>query len=316
MSRRMNIRRRFAAFAACCVTLALFDSPVSIASPALKISPINPASRNNPCQSEPTPTNHFDHVLIVVLENQDYDKANDCLSRLVKTYGGRSFSDFWALFHHSYPNYLAMVGGRLFHEVNRLVSDTLVKLSEPSIADRLEAKGKTWKNYAENYPGPKGKDTDLYVRRHVPFLSFVHLAKQHVVDASVFPTDVAQSDFPSYAFYSPNMRNDGHKNDDLTFACKWVTDTFLPTIPAERWSDTLVVVTFDEAAGDEASNNHIATVFLGKLVTNSSEPVPNPYNHYNVLRTIEDNFGVAPLADGDCAARPISGIWAKGDPSR
>jgi hypothetical protein len=30
------------------------------------------------------------------------------------------------------------------------------------------------------------------------------------------------------------------------------------------------------------------------------------YNHYSLLRTIEDNFGLAPLSDGDASARPMT----------
>ncbi len=33
------------------------------------------------------------------------------------------------------------------------------------------------------------------------------------------------------------------------------------------------------------------------------------YTHYNVLRTIEDNFGLQPLNEGDRAAAPITDIW-------
>jgi len=33
------------------------------------------------------------------------------------------------------------------------------------------------------------------------------------------------------------------------------------------------------------------------------------YTHYNVLRTIEDNFGLQPLAEGDRDAAPIIDIW-------
>jgi len=34
-----------------------------------------------------------------------------------------------------------------------------------------------------------------------------------------------------------------------------------------------------------------------------------PDNHYNVLRTIEENFDVDPVGDGDRDARPVTGIW-------
>jgi hypothetical protein len=33
------------------------------------------------------------------------------------------------------------------------------------------------------------------------------------------------------------------------------------------------------------------------------------YNHYNVLRTIEDNFGLEPLTANDRDAAPITDIW-------
>jgi hypothetical protein len=33
------------------------------------------------------------------------------------------------------------------------------------------------------------------------------------------------------------------------------------------------------------------------------------YTHYSVLRTIEDNFGLAPLTANDRDADPITGIW-------
>ena len=315
---RFGACRQISCVALICATLAWSVCSPLMASglPALKISPIDPGSRGTCSHEEAKPTEHFDHVLTVVLENQDYDKAKGCLSDLVKTYGGRSFGKSWGLFHHSYTNYLAMVGGQLFPEVSKLNSDQKVDLAEPSIADTLTAKGLTWKNYAENYPGPCKDDTTLYAQRHVPFLSFVSVRKHglQVVDAADFSHDVSRADFPRYAFYSPNKKNDGH-DSSLATACGWVTK-FLKGIPAERWNDTLVIVTFDEAAGDEASNNHIATVFLGKLVKNAPEEIQQPYNHYNVLRTIEDNFGLKPLADGDCAALPITGIWTKGDPNR
>jgi hypothetical protein len=41
------------------------------------------------------------------------------------------------------------------------------------------------------------------------------------------------------------------------------------------------------------------------------QEVKGAYNHYSVLRTVEDNFGVGPLHQdsGDGAASVISGIW-------
>ena len=72
---------------------------------------------------------------------------------------------------------------------------------------------------------------------------------------------------------------------------------------------TLTVVTFDES-GDTSpeADNLIYTVFLGGMVQSNRE-VRDNYNHYNVLRTIEENFGLCPLGEGDGGAKPIADVW-------
>ena len=102
--------------------------------------------------SASAPPKHFDHVLIVVLENQDYESAirNDLLKSLAQR--GAIFSNFGNLYHYSYPNYLAMIAGSDFGRHKSLVfSDNQRTFNEDSdhrtIADLLN-----WKNYAEDYP--------------------------------------------------------------------------------------------------------------------------------------------------------------------
>src|SRR5258708_12176858 len=68
-------------------------------------------AQNVPSSATPK---HFDHVLIVVLENQSYESAiqNDLLKSLAQK--GAIFSNFGNLYHYSYPNYLAMIAGSDF----------------------------------------------------------------------------------------------------------------------------------------------------------------------------------------------------------
>jgi hypothetical protein len=72
-----------------------------------------------------------------------------------------------------------------------------------------------------------------------------------------------------------------------------------------------VVLTFDES--DHNADNRIFTLFLGDMVKEANQQDPKVldrhYTHYNVLRTIEDNFGLEPLAAGDRDASPITDIW-------
>lgn len=265
---------------------------------------------------------HFDHVVIVVLENQDYSTAvhDKFLGSLAQR--GILFTNFKGLFHNSYPNYLAMVGGRPF-SVSWWNSDHQIDLpavgEEPplTIADRIPDA----KNYAEDYPGGVDAYTIThqgpYVRRHVPFASFENTrGPDHIVGVPRnvldpghrFFIDADSPDrFPRYALYSPNVRNDGH-DTGLAHAAAWLEQFLLRFNGTRAASGTLIIVTFDESAHRERSN-HIYTVLLGPMLDPGMRVYEKPVNHYNVLRMIEDNFGVEPLGPGDGGAKPIDGIW-------
>jgi len=273
----------------------------------------------------------FEHVLLVVLENQDYDVVlrEPYFRGLARR--GALFTHYEALFHPSYPNYLALVGGTYFGTTGDEQSD--IDGSERTIADLLEAKGLTWRQYAERYPGDcyraatAGK---LYGRKHVPFLSFDSIAKRPARCASV----VAAAEFdrrklPGFAFYSPDMCHDGHDFCGSAFdrlkilpgarylgvtppllvqSASWLRG-FLEPILADPdvTKDTLVVVTFDESMTE--GNNHIYTVFLGDMVR-AGATIDGCHDHYDLLRTIEDNFGIGTLGREDENSDPIvEGVW-------
>jgi acid phosphatase len=296
----------------------------------------------------PTPAQrHFDHVLIVVLENQNYESAieSDLLKKL--SVKGVAFSNFGNLYHHSYPNYLAMIAGSDFDTHKRLNSDAQVTFREDNehrtIADLLN-----WRNYAEDYPGSPtdqkpflddSKRKTKYARKHVPFLSFQEVQTKSfhnvvavnthandnafVTDFGSFTADPQKHPLPEYMFYSPNLDDDGHDpvlnpSAGLTKASNWLF-TFLTTwlhFDEKEWvpkndqlERTLVVVTFDESEGNKKPER-LYTVFLGTMVKPGE--VTAPYNHYSVLRTIECNFGILnPLHEqsGDGTASVITGIW-------
>lgn len=263
------------------------------------------------------PAHHFDHVLIIVLENQSFAKASQDPDLQSLARQGASFLNFHGLFHPSYANYLSMVSGSLI----RTPGDRQITVSQPTIGDRLEEQGKRWKNYAEDYPGSRGRcflgsRSGKYARKHVPFLSFAKVQRErcdNVVPASELMADLRAGTLPEYAFYSPNLDNDGHdpvSNSALGLkkgaaGLKRVLDPILSD-PALR-KGLLVVVTYDESEGS-SSDNHIYTVFLGDMVQEKAIN-RDTLNHFNVLRTIEDNFGLKPLADGDGRARPITDVW-------
>jgi hypothetical protein len=274
------------------------------------------------------PGKHFERVLIVVLENQDYSSAisNPFLAKLATE--GASFTNFKNLYHPSYPNYLAMIAGSYFGTR----SDHQISFPDDpehrTIADLLD-----WKNYAENYPTRVQPyleaDEGKYARKHVPFLSFVKIQKESyrnvvsvdtknphnafVTAVEMFREDPKKFPLPRYMFYTPNQDDDGHDpfyypGKGLRKASRWLETFFRTWFPWDQkeMKGTLVIVTFDESEGDE-KNDRIYTVFLGDMVKNQT--VDKEYNHYSVLRTIEDNFSLPQLNSGDANAAPITEAW-------
>src|SRR6201981_2831303 len=148
----------------------------------------------------PTPK-HFDHVLIVVLENQSYDSAikNDLLKSLAQK--GAVLSNFGNLYHYSYPNYLGMIASSDFGtHTPQLLSDNQRNFADDSehktIGDLLN-----WKNYAEDYPASPtagrpflGDRKARTLGKTEPFLSFRSVQKksfQNVVAVDTHAQDNA-----------------------------------------------------------------------------------------------------------------------------
>jgi hypothetical protein len=252
----------------------------------------------------------FKKVMIIVLENANYERAlsQTYLSQLTKQ--GATFSNFVAETHPSQPNYIALVSG----STHGVWNDFTTNVDGRHVGDLLEAKGLSWKVYAEDYPGNcfLGSSQGDFYRKHVPFLSFVNIQKNpercsRIVNASELSVDASTDNLPDFSLYIPNIDDDGH-DTNISFADQWLARVFGPRISDPNFmKDLLLIVTFDEAE-DYFARNQILTVFLGPSVTpgvvDSAET-----DHYSILRMIENTFGIGTLGLNDETASIIDGIW-------
>jgi hypothetical protein len=306
------------------VSYALFRTAGVLLLVAVELLSIAQRGSSQSTSNAPTIGKHFDYVVIVVMENEGTREAlaDTNIASLVKR--GAWFSNYHALAHPSLPNYLAIVGGSTFGVVT---DHRPAPIEAPTIVDRLEKKGLTWKAYAEDYPGrcylgsaagvghltPQASATELYVRKHVPLLAFAPIQRDparcaRVVNAREFMRDARLGHLPNYSFYSPNMFNDGH-DTSLQTSSAWLRK-FVQSLEGTlgMHQRTLLVVTWDEGAGEEPRQNRVLTILLGDVV------VPGRYDarltHYSLLRTIEDNFGLEPIAAGDRTASAMpDAVW-------
>jgi len=174
---------------------------------------------------------------------------------------------------------------------------------------------------------------DKYAAKHDPFVYFHTIiddparCSAHVVNLKVLPQDLQSlSRTPGYTFITPNLCNDGHESRCIDgapggleavdlFLRKWVP--LITASPAFR-KDGLLIITFDESdgAGQEGSaaccgeqplagaryapgfrgpgGGRIGAVLLSPFIKPGTVS-DVPYNHYSLLRSVEDIFTLSHL---------------------
>jgi phosphatidylinositol-3-phosphatase len=174
---------------------------------------------------------------------------------------------------------------------------------------------------------------DKYAAKHDPFVYFHTIIDDqarcdtHVVNLNALPKDLqSAATTPNYVFITPNLCNDGH--DPLcidrgpggfeavdAFLRKWVP--LILASPAYK-QDGLLVITFDESEGNGPEGStaccgekplasarrpagvlgpgggRIGAVVLSPFIKPGTVSTV-PYNHYSLLRTVEDIFGLGHL---------------------
>jgi hypothetical protein len=253
----------------------------------------------------------FKKMMVLIFENIDYQDALSQPSFARFARDGALLKSFYAEVHPSQGNYVALVAGDTYG----VLSDDVVNLDVRHLGDLLEARGKNWKVYAEGYPAGgcfTGATTGTYARKHNPFMSFTNVSGDparcaaHVVPASELQTDMEHGTVPEFSLYVPDMNNDGH-DTGVAFADRWFGGTFMPLLKDPRlMQDMVVVASFDESSF--FGGNHIYTALYGDSVIPGGSTTTR-YDHFSLLRTIEDTLDLGTLGQKDAQAVAISGIW-------
>ena len=259
----------------------------------------------------------FSHVFEIVLENKAYDRiigssSAPYINALAQQYG--LATNFYAITHPSLPNYLALIGGSTFG-VTQDCTDCFV--NAPNLTDQLEASGKTWKAYMESMPSPcfVGDSGTLYRQKHNPFIYFDDIRLNpdrcnRIVPFTQFDQDLTANTLPDYIWITPNMCNDMH---DCTVSAgdAWLKSWVPKILASPAWQQNgLLLITWDESRSadvsgccQDAAGGHIATLVISPLSAPRFQSAV-AYDHYSLLRTIEDGLGLPPLAGAACACAP------------
>jgi hypothetical protein len=244
-----------------------------------------------------------DHVVIVMEENHSFaeiigSSQAPFINSLAQQ--GALFTQSFAVEHPSEPNYLDIFSGS-----NQGVTDDSCPhtFSTENLGSELVAGGRTFTGFSEDLPaaGSTVCSSGAYVRRHVPWVNFTNVPASANQPFTSFPTDFTT--LPTVSVVVPNLNNDMH-DGTISQGDTWLQQHLNAYIQFAQSNNSLLIITWDE--DDSSMSNQIPTIFLGPMVKQGqfSEHI----NHFNVLRTIEDLYGLT-HAGAAANATAITDIW-------
>lgn len=280
------------------------------------------------------PTPRFGHVFVIVLENEGADAINGSarapyVNRLARQYG--SASQYFAVTHPSLPNYIALTSGGtqgLDGSDCSVGTSCHVAGTRSNIADEIEASGRTWVAYMESMREPcgladAGDDRGgAYAVRHDPFVYYDDIrdgandrCATHVLpyDAAEFQTRLISGNVPDFVWITPNLCDDGHDacgGDAVANTDRWLLRNVPPILASPAFQrNGVLFLTWDEGTSNDgccglaSGGGRVATLVISSIGRTGYQSSV-PYDHYSLLRTIEDGWGLDELGASSPTAQP------------
>lgn len=296
---------------------------------------------------DPTPpestVGELDHVFLVYMENKGYTNIvgspnAPIINTYFNTYG--QAGQMYAITHPSTPNYSAVVGGSDFN-INYDCDENCV--DAPNLSNTIADAGKTWAAYEQN----GGGYTNAGELGFLTFSNIYNNAD--LVNANIRPLTQMATDLqspettPNFVWWAADEDNNMEGPVDnlrgvLSFAISQLTnqqynvkagDNFIgqtiPTIMSSNtWNDpnvkSAIFLTWDEdnnnlSLGFDNQGNHIVMIVIpspGAVAAGMKSgnfEVGTRYDHYSLMRTIEESLELAPLTQNDRYAVPMNEFW-------
>ena len=213
------------------------------------------------------------------------------------------------------------------HPKTAAPADLLPSLTNPTIGDRLTAKGIDWAWYSGGWDDAiAGKPDPTFVFHHQPFAYFAPYAdgtdgrRQHLKDERDFMSALRDRTLPAVSFVKPVGADSGHpKYGDVKRGEDHVAALVKAVQDSDYWKDTVIVLTYDENGGFW---DHVAPPTIDRWGPGTRVPtiVVSPfakkgyidhtrYDTTSILRLIELRWNLDPLGPRDAAADPLTGAF-------
>lgn len=253
-----------------------------------------------------------DHIVIVVEENHTYSQvigSSDApyINSLVNDPNTVRFTQSYGNAYGSQVDYLDLYSG-----ANQGAGGTGHPKNEPfttpNLGRQLMDAGLSYSTYSQGLPytGYNGDRYGTYVRIHNPAANWMGTGTNQIPPTTNQPFTAFPSDFtklPTVSLVIPNLNKDMH-DGTVSEGDSWLKNNLNKYIQWAKTHNSLFIFTFDEDDGKH--NNRIPTFFTGAMVKGGRDTMH--INHFNVLRTIEDMYGL-PYAGNAASAKPITHCW-------
>lgn len=266
--------------------------------------------------SFPTPIRH---VFVVVLENanRSWAVSHGPFERSLQTRYAFA-SHYYAICHPSAPNYLAMTSGSAY----QCGSDAWVTYNTSNLGDMLDAGNRTWSSFDESMPTACDTTNAYpYAVKHNPFVYYSDIVNNttrcasHDLPFSAWNGDLANGTIPNFAFFTPNLSNDGH-DTGVAFADAWLKGWLSPLLNDSFINTAAFFVLYDESSptdgtgynGTQGGNVYFSAV---SPYARAGFNLTSNASHYNLLSTVEWLLGLGGTGHNDSLSKfpPLKSLF-------
>jgi len=255
-----------------------------------------------------------DHIVIVIEENHGYLEINESdsapyINQVAKDSFSVKFTNSYAIEYGSQKDYLDLYSGS-----NQGAGGGKHPEDEPFITPNLGRQlidaGLSYSTFSQGLPytGYNSDTYGAYVRRHNAAANWMGTGTNQIPITTNQPFTAFPSDFtklPTVSFVIPNLNRDMHDGTILE-GDNWLRINLNKYIQWAKTHNSLFILTFDEDDLNHHDHNHIFTLFCGQKIRRGNDTIH--INHYSVLRTIEDMYGLPHAGNAD-SVKAITNCW-------
>jgi hypothetical protein len=252
------------------------------------------------CRTAATPA-HYQHVVVVVMENKRYgdvigNAGAPWLTSIAR--GCATATRYQAVSSPSRPNYIAMTAGNIFDCAGSDADPVVGNChpTSPSLFEQVIDAGGTAVTYAEGMSGNcDAASHGTYAVKHNPWVYFSAESSLCAQYDQPMPAAIDAAHLPTLLVVIPDQCNDTH-NCSVATGDTWLRQHLQPVLDSPAYLDgsTAVIVTYDEYT-------YLPNVFASQSVKPGVK-VGTTTSHYGFLRTVEDMLGLSPLGQAATAA--------------